>query len=298
MSKIDLNVAVKEINEILESKRLEYNLTFEEEGHIYHMLNDKGELKNDFPSVSSVIEEFFKPFDAESKSLEMCYGDVDDQKKLLAEWNAKGLYATGKGSRVHYELEKYALLKAKNPKKVRKPFFECDSQQMIDSDMMIKAGEEFVNLMFKRGCVLLETEGVLGSILLGYVGQCDNFWLSLNKTGDKIMLVTTDYKTNKVKNLEPQPYNDYMYKPFDKWVSYALTHYHLQLPLYSRLFFDMLKGSKYEGLELGGCIVVSMRDNGSFVEYRVPKEFEDKILTMDLKPFIKKKKKSVETNYE
>lgn len=294
---MDLNLIAKEINEIIEKKRLEYKLEFIEEGHEYYMLNMNGELKNDFPSVSSVIDEFYTPFDAYKKSLQMCNGDLAAQKVLLESWNSAGLYATNKGSRVHYELEKYILKVFKNKKKVRKPIFECDEQQMIDSDMMIKAGKEFLDLMVKRGCVLIDTEMVLGSPKLKYVGQGDNFWLCKNKKGDGFGIIISDHKTNKVKNLEPQSYNDNLYYPFNNWISYALTHYYIQLPLYGRLLKDMLIGSKYEDIPILGCIIDSLRDDGSFVEYRVPQEFLNTLLTMDLTPYVKTKKLN-EKNYD
>lgn len=288
---IDLNIAVKEINDILEKKRKELKLTFKEEGHEYKMLDKNGKITNNFPSVSSVLEEFFTPFDAETKALEMCYGNVSEQKLLLENWRNLGVYATNKGSRVHYELEKYALKKYGINKKVRKPIFECDEQQMVDSDMMIKAGKNFIDLMYNRGCILLETELILGSLSLGFVGQGDNFWLSYNKRKDGFGLIISDHKSNKVKNLIAQPYNDNLHHPFETWVSYALTHYYIQLALYGRLLKDMLKGSKYEDIPLLGCIVDSLRDDGSFVEYRVPQVFIDTIMTIDLTPYVKEKKK-------
>lgn len=287
---IDLKIASKEILEILNKKREELKLSFKEEGHEYKMMDKDGLIRNNFPSVSNVIDEFYEPFNKEQKSLDMCYGDVNEQKILLKSWEDSGKYATNKGSRVHYELELFALKKYKHSKKVRKPIFECDDQQIIDSDNMILAGKNFINLMSERGCELLETESVLGSNTLNYVGQCDNFWLCLNKNKDKLLLVITDYKTNKLKNLTPQKYNDNLFHPFDNHISYALTHYYIQLPLYVRLFFDMLKGSKYEDLKLGGCIIVSLRDDATFFEYKVPNFFIETLLKMDLSPFIKNKK--------
>lgn len=288
---IDLSEISEVINNILDNKRNEYKLTFEEEGHIYHMLNTKGELKNDFPSVSSVIMSFCTEFDAEGKSLQMCNGDVSKQKTLLESWKALGVYASHKGSRVHYELEKYILDKNKINKIVRKPIFECDEQQIIDSDNMIIAGKKFLDLMENRGCYLIGTELVLGSPELGFVGQGDDFWLCLNKNKNKILFLISDHKSNKVRNLEPQSYNGFLNHPFSSHIDYALSHYHLQLPLYARLFKEMLKGSKYENIELGGCIIDSLRDDGTFVEFRVPKFFIDTIMTMDLSPYIKDKKK-------
>ena len=51
---IDINEAVKEIREILESKREEFNLTFTEEDHKYMMVDTNGEVVDTHPSVSKV----------------------------------------------------------------------------------------------------------------------------------------------------------------------------------------------------------------------------------------------------
>lgn len=284
---LDLNKIAQEIREILEKKRKEYKLDFEEEGHIYTMLNSNGELKSDWESVSTVEKIFYDEFDAEQKALDMCFGDRIKQQILLNEWASKGDYATNKGSRVHYELEKYAITKFNMNKVVRMPIFECDDQQMLESDNMIAAGKKFIDLMDKRGCLLVETEVTLGSPELGFVGQGDNLWVTLNKDKNSIGFVWTDHKTNAIKNLEPKVYNGYLKPPFEKYRDYAITHYYIQLSLYSKLLLDMMKGTKYENTPILGCILDSLRDDGSFQEYRVPKPFTDLILDINLKNYTK-----------
>lgn len=286
---IDLKVAAAEINEILENKRKALQLTFEEDEHKYTMLDLNGKLTSDFPSVSGIIKYFHTEFDAEGKSLQMCNGDVEKQKILLEEWKASGDYASSKGSRVHYELEKYILAKNNIDKEVRKPNFVVDEQQIKDGDMMIKAGKEFLDLMESRGCVLLETECLLADNEIGLFGQADNFWVSLTRDKKQVGIVTSDHKSSKVKNMEPQPYNGLLKEPFSDYVDYAVTHYHIQLSTYSRLLKSMLKGSKYENIPLLGCIIDSLRDDGTFVEYRVPKYFMDTMMTIDLKSILQQK---------
>jgi hypothetical protein len=53
-------------------------------------------------------------------------------------------------------------------KEVRQPFFECDAEQIIKSDTMIVAGKQYIDLLKGRGCVLIDTEMVLGHPELGY----------------------------------------------------------------------------------------------------------------------------------
>ena len=45
-----------EINELLESRRKELDLTFVEEEHIYYMKDLDGQVKRNFPSVSKIIK--------------------------------------------------------------------------------------------------------------------------------------------------------------------------------------------------------------------------------------------------
>ena len=288
---MDLNRIAGEIRQILESKRQEYKLSFEEEGHIYTMLDKNGKLKSDWESVSTVEKIFYDEFDAEQKALDMCLGDTMKQQILLNEWSNKADYATNKGSRAHYELEKYAISKFNLSKIVRKPIFECDEQQMTDSDNMIAAGKKFLNLMKERGCILIDTEVTLGSPELGYVGQGDDLWISVTKDKNSFGFLWSDHKTNAVKNLEPQSYNGYLRPPFEKYRNYAVTHYYIQLSLYSKLLLDMLKGSKYENIPILGCVLDSLRDDGTFQEYRVPKSFIDTILKIDINQYTKNQHK-------
>jgi hypothetical protein len=50
----------------------------------------------------------------------------------------------------------------------------------------------------------------------------------------------------------------------------------------------MLQGTKYENLKLLGCVVVLLKDDGTFEEYKVPYEVTQTILKMDIKKYMKK----------
>ncbi len=155
---MDLNEIVKEIREILENKRTEYGLSFEEDNHIYTMNDLKGIPKIDFPSVSTIIKYFHDEFDSETKSFKKARGNKKVQEKLLLEWKLSGNYATNIGSRTHYNLEKYIIDLYGNYKDIRQPIFECDETQSFISEKMIKAGKDFIDVMHKRGAILLDTE--------------------------------------------------------------------------------------------------------------------------------------------
>jgi len=50
----------------------------------------------------------------------------------------------------------------------------------------------------------------------------------------------------------------------------------------------MLKGTKFENSKLLGSVVVLLKDDGIFEEYRVPPQIQQTVLNMDLTKFIKR----------
>jgi hypothetical protein len=79
-----------------------------------------------------------------------------------------------------------------------------------------------------------------------------------------------------------------MLHPFENYHDTALGHYFLQLPLYGKLLLKMLQGTKYDDLKLLGCVVVLLKDDGTFEEYKVPFEVTQTILKMDINKYIRK----------
>jgi hypothetical protein len=79
-----------------------------------------------------------------------------------------------------------------------------------------------------------------------------------------------------------------MLHPFENYFDTALTHYFIQLPLYGKLLLKMLEGSKYEGLNLYGGVVVLLKDDSEFAEYRIPKEVISTTMAMNVKNYLKK----------
>ena len=278
-----------EINELLEKRRQELQLTFVEEKHIYFMKDVDGKVKSNFPSVSKIIKKFHKPFDAEGTALRMSNGDPEGARILQEQWRQAGDLSTNMGSRVHFELETDTISRFGNYKEVRQPIFEINEEQKIKSDNMIIAGKNFLDLMLERGGVLLDTEIVLGDPEEQYTGQPDKVWLMMNKEKDGFGMVITDWKTNQPKNFEVQYYTGKMYSPFQEIHDNALGHYYLQLPLYARLLLKMLKGTKYENIPFLGGVIVLLKDDGTYVEYKVPPNVKNTVLSMDLSKYIIRK---------
>jgi hypothetical protein len=285
---MNLNEAAKEIREILNKRRQEIELTFIEDEHVYYMKDNDGVVKNNYPSVSKIIEKFYTKFDAPRVALRMSKGDVVKQEKLLAEWNNSAVESANLGSRVHFELETELVKRYGNYKNVRQPIYTINEEQKVRSDKMIDAGRDFLNLINERGGVLLDTEIVLGDPEEGYVGQPDKVWLFQNKKKDDYGLVITDYKSNKPKNFEIHHYTGKMLYPFNDYHDNALGHYYIQLPLYGRLLLKMLKGSKYENIKLLGSVIVLLKDDSTFIEYKVPQKISETIMNMDLSKYIGK----------
>jgi len=276
----------QEIRDVISEKQKELNLTFVEDTHTYHIRDKHGNMTTKFPSVSTVIGQFYKPFPDLNKSYQMCDGDLIDQDKLLKEWRATADYANSKGSRVHYLLEMDLLKQYGSYKEVRKPIFDCDEEQTADGNAMIDAGHDFIRLMHRRGAVLLDTEMVLGSSTLEYTGQPDKVWL-IHDIDGSVGFIITDWKTNKAKNFEVHAYTTEMLPPFEEHMDTALAHYKIQLPLYGRLILDMLKGTKYKDLKFLGAVIVHLTAERTFREIRVENSFIDTVLTMDPLPRIK-----------
>ena len=280
---IDLKSVASEIRELISERQKSLGLVFEEDKHVYTMNG-----KKDYPSVSKVLKSFYREFPLEEAALKKAGGNPQEAERLKEEWAAAGTYSTNLGSRVHYILEKTLIENNGNYKEVRQPIFDCDLTQLMKSDNMIFAGKRYLELMESRNVELLDTEMVLGDPELGYVGQPDKVWLTMNKSGNEFGILITDWKTNKKKNFQETSYTDRMYEPFEKYPNTALGHYYLQLPLYGKLLLKMLEGTKYENIKLYGCIISHLQEDTFFEEYRVPKEVIDTVLEMDVKKYIKK----------
>jgi hypothetical protein len=288
---MDINDIGNEILEILKNKREELQLSFFEDTHTYTMVDKKGVIRSDWPSVSKVMKIFYTEFDTDGIAEKKSKGDPEEKDRLLKEWSDAGTYSTNMGSRVHFLLEKKSVEMFGLNKEVREPIFEVDFTQVLKGDSMISAGIRYLELMKERGGLLLDTEIVFGSNELGYTGQADTGWLFYNKDKTEVGIVITDYKTNKKKNFEASYFTKKMKYPFQHLDDTALGHYFTQLPFYGKLLLDMLKGSKYENIKIFGCIVVHLSDEGEFEEFRVPKDVQNTILNMDMSKYLTMKNK-------
>ena len=240
---MDLKKIAQEIRDIISERQKEFQLTFEEESHKYTMLDNKGILRSDFPSVSKVMKLFYDEFPTEQAAFNKAGGDPDEAERLVNEWAELGRKSANLGSRCHFFLEEHTLKEFGIDKVVRQPIFDCDAEQIIKSDTMIIAGKRYIELLKERGCVLIDTEIVLGHPELEYTGQPDKVWLVIGTNG-KVGILITDWKSNKPKNFVVTRYTKKMKSPFEDLPDNALGHYNTQLPFYGKLLLKMLEGSK------------------------------------------------------
>jgi hypothetical protein len=287
---MDLKKIAQEIRDIISERQKEFQLTFEEESHKYTMLDNKGDLRSDFPSVSKVMKLFYDEFPTEQAAFNKAGGDPDEAERLVNEWAELGRKSANLGSRCHFFLEEHTLKEFGIDKVVRQPIFDCDAEQIIKSDTMIIAGKRYIELLKERGCVLIDTEIVLGHPELEYTGQPDKVWLVIGTNG-KVGILITDWKSNRPKNFVVTRYTKKMKSPFEDLPDNALGHYNTQLPFYGKLLLKMLEGSKYEDIQLLGCIIVLITDEREYHEHRVSKKTINKILEMDVKKYLTKLKK-------
>jgi hypothetical protein len=125
----------------------------------------------------------------------------------------------------------------------------------------------------------------LGSVKLGYTGQPDKVWLIKNKK-DKLGIVITDWKTNRPDKFERQFYTKKLLSPFQNYYATDLGKYYIQLSLYAKLLLEMLKGSKYEDLPYFLGVVVLLKQDGTYEEFKVPKDIFNKVMDLNIKDYI------------
>lgn len=283
---MELDKIALDLRNVLQEKREELKLTFVEKNHKYFMIDKNGVMRNDYYSITSFCKIFHEEFDSKGKSFEMAKGDVKRQNEILKEWKKAGDTSINVGSRTHYLLEEYMVDLYGSFKDLRLPEFSCNELETIKSDKMVNAGKQYVDLMHDRGLVLLDTEMVLGDNEDELVGQSDKIWLGMNKEKTDFGFIVTDWKTGKPKNFEVQSYTKKMYPPFEFYPDTSLTHYNVQLPFYGRLMKKMLKGTKYENINFLGCVVVLLKEDETFIEYRTPKEMINIVMDLNIKNYV------------
>jgi len=66
--KEELKKIAQEIRDVIEQRQKELDLSFVEDTHTYFMRDLNGEIRSDYPSVSTVIKQFYEDFPELDKS--------------------------------------------------------------------------------------------------------------------------------------------------------------------------------------------------------------------------------------
>jgi hypothetical protein len=254
-----------EIREAMDATRVNRKIDFVEKSHTYSIYDPiKKEMTSDLPSVSTIIKQYSEPFDNIGKSMKKADGDLELAQEIRDGWAHLGDIASSIGSYVHYKLEQYVWTLFDIDKEVRKPEYNLTPKDLIEAQGMLKSGINLIHTIIENGFVPLDTECVMGSLYLGYFGQCDNLWLGIHK--EELVILMSDHKTNKTNNFTVRPWNVPMKEPFQDLVDTTLSEYYVQQPLYAQLFRDMLRDTIFKDIPIIGYRILHLRDGGSSIK--------------------------------
>lgn len=183
------------------------NLEFEQKAHKYRL---EGRV---LPSVSSLVSNFYKPFDTSIAKYSAIKHNTTESK-IKAKWRRINRQAIKKGNRVHDFAERYAI-------SIKTGVSQPNIIPTLKDELNI------VKFFFDKSQYdIVAVEQRLFSKKFGFAGTCD--LIIKHKRSNKYILV--DWKTNKniYKNYKGQK----LYKPFNNYLDQPLTHYFIQLSLY------------------------------------------------------------------
>lgn len=205
-------------------------LNFEEIQHEYSVKNIG------LPSVSKLIKNFHKPFNADMQSVWTAKKEKITKKQVLKNWDAIRDEACARGHRVHAFAEDYAFDRTIEP--------ICGQEAAV---------VKFFNELPEH-IQLVTVEPKMYHKTMMYAGTCD--LLLYNKRTDKFII--GDYKTNK------DIFKNYMGKtltfPFDSLLDSPFNKYQLQLSFYQMLF-------EQTGFKVGERKLIWLLPDGTYKMY-------------------------------
>ena len=205
------------------------DLTFEPEIHIYHV--------NGVPttgSVSSLVKNFYKPFDANNKSLELSIRNKTSQEEILKSWEEVGEVAKMKGNKAHLFGELFPFNRELRP------------QSNYDIAIM-----KFWNELPPYIIPVL-TEARMYHKEKMYAGTADV--ILYNTLSGKYII--GDYKTNR--DLFKNYMGEKMYAPFQNLLNCPYNQYQLQLSYYQILLQQL------EGIEVSYRKLIWLKPDGNY----------------------------------
>jgi hypothetical protein len=193
-----------------------------------------------YPSVTTVIHKFVKPFDKDRKAQEYYEGHYHEEGFLerfptvdhvLEAWDYKNKHAIFEGSTLHNYLENYIINKVM-------PYPDFDDRGKIRFEeiresyvkMEAQANRFYQDYVASGKLLPIRSELVMGSESIGICGMCDQiFWSTKNKC-----FVIFDWKTNTSFNFENK-YREKMLYCLDHLDKCEINTYSIQVELYKRI---------------------------------------------------------------
>jgi hypothetical protein len=267
------NPEPKEVTEMRERITEAFaNLEFFEEPHTYTLHKPDG-TDIELHSVSSVVEEFAPKIDWEPILDRKSEKEGIDKEVLRRQWQETNIRSTSNGSKTHLFGESAMLF-------VQGRFDEIDkeiSHYQLDRGYLVPyVGKE--NAVAKFYTELLDNDNVWPVMPEAriYTGYNDTFTLKNDYCGTFDMLFAArgndgvirpflaDWKTNKALTKQfNRDNNIMMLEPFTNMVDEPLSHYTLQLSLYSM-------GLEQLGYKMTHRIIVWLKDDGTYEKIPVP----------------------------
>jgi ATP-dependent exoDNAse (exonuclease V) beta subunit len=226
--KIDFNTIIT-LNECFS------DIKFYERDHKY-TINEK--LANG--SVSAVIKEYEKGFDASGTAQRIAKREGKTTSEVLEEWDFKKEYACHKGSEFHLFVENFLERKKIGINKEALLTFMVNQNMKNDQKFIDSYYEDMAKLIcnflefykwWSQDHILIKSEFVIGDKESKICGTIDN--LSYNKTTGEFCIF--DYKTNKKIKMD-NPYGENYLSPFQHIPNCEYSKYSIQLHLYKEIF--------------------------------------------------------------
>ena len=260
------------------------NLEFIEEGHIYNLHNADGTVVEKIPSASTIIARYEPESDWDEIALRYALKYDSTKEQVQRMWHENNIKATNNGSLIHrYAENLQKLITNANTEEldiIIKPQYE--DGYLIPYGPKQEAVHSYWNELFQIGEIYpLLPECKMYMPLSNKYGIKEIFC----GTGDttlaykfkgKWCIILTDYKTNRsLINDFNRDKNIKMLPPFDNMIDEALSHYTLQLSLYSL----MLENLGYDVIDRR---IIWLKDNGEYEKIKLPYIKEQIIQAFDI----------------
>lgn len=248
------------------------NLEFFEGPHKYILHKTNGEDK-ELPSVSSVVHQFEPHVDWDLIRINKAKKEGIDPNVLKRQWEENNVTSTSNGSKTHlygenlmkffqgdfdnmdeeithYQFDKGYLIPYGNKEKAISKFYE----DLLDNDNVWPVMPEAKIYTGINDTLNLKND---------YCGTFDMLFAARGSDGI-IRPFLADWKTNKALQSDyNRAYGKMMLPPFDDMVDEPLSHYTLQLSLYSM-------GLEQLGYNMTHRVIVWLKDDGTYEKIPVP----------------------------